>query len=251
MRRFSIVSLLFVLSLGALDARALNLGGEIMVIPVIGRFPGAGGTQWRTDVFLGNPYTPVVNVTLRYYPSGGTVQTRTIALQPFSTTTLSDIVLNTFGFTSSGGLLEISTTGGLSTNARARIYNSGNPAGEFGQSVPGIAKDYLGRQAYMYGLSGINGNRLNVGVANPNDTSQEITLTFSDRNNASLYSTSFTLAPHAYVQYGDIFNTFSIPAQDGVVVQFFSATNLIYGFASEVRNDTGDAVFIFGLSPNS
>ena len=26
---------------------------------------------------------------------------------------------------------------------------------------------------------------------------------------------------------------------------------LIYGYASEVRNDTGDAVFVFGLSPNS
>jgi hypothetical protein len=25
---------------------------------------------------------------------------------------------------------------------------------------------------------------------------------------------------------------------------------LIYGYASEVRNDTGDAVFIFGVSPN-
>jgi len=251
MRRFSMVVMVLVLSLAALEARALNLGGEVMVIPVIGRFPGAGGTQWRTDVFLGNPYTPVVNVTLRYYPSGGSVQTRSIALQPFSTTTLSDIVLNTFGFTNSGGMLEISTTGGSSTNARARIYNSGNPAGEFGQSVPGIDKNYLNRQAYMYGLSGINGNRLNVGVANPNDTDAPITFTVADRNNVILYSSSFTLAPHAYVQYGDIFNTLGIPAQDGVVVQFNTTELRIYGFASEVRNDTGDAVFIFGLSPNS
>jgi hypothetical protein len=251
MRRIVLVSLVFALFLAAPDARALNLGGEVMVIPVIGRFPGAGGTQWRTDVFLGNPYTPVVNVTLRYYPSGGTVQTRTLSLAPFSTTTLSDIVLNTFGFESSGGVLEISTTGGVSTNARARIFNSGNPAGQFGQSVPGIDKGYLSRQAYMYGLSGINGNRLNIGVANPNDTSEQIQLTVSDRNNVVLYSSSFTLGPHAYVQYGDIFNTLAIPAQDGVVVNFGSVNNLIYGFASEVRNDTGDAVFIFGLSPNS
>jgi hypothetical protein len=250
MRRIALVSLVFALFLAAPDARALNLGGEVMVIPVIGRFPGAGGTQWRTDVFLGNPYTPVVNVTLRYYPSGGTVQTRTLSLAPFSTTTLSDIVLNTFGFENSGGVLEISTTGGLSTNARARIFNSGNPAGQFGQSVPGIHKGYLNRQAYMYGLSGINGNRLNVGVANPNDTSEQIQFIVSDRNNTVLYSTSVTLGPHAYVQYGDIFNTLAIPAQDGVVVQFISASNLIYGFASEVRNDTGDAVFMFGLSPN-
>ena len=251
MRRIAIVSMVFALFFAAHDALALNLGGPHMVIPVIGRFPGAGGTQWRTDVFLGNPYSPTINVTLRFYPSGSGVQTRTLALAPFSTTTLPDIVLNTFGLANAGGVLEIASDGVLSFNARARIYNAGNAAGEFGQGVPGIDQGYLNRQAYLFGLSGINGNRLTVGAANPNDTADEITLIVSDRNNAILHSRSFTLAPHAYVQFGDIFNTFPIPPQEGVVVQFLAATNRIYGYASEVRNDTGDAVFTFGTSPNS
>ncbi len=251
MRRIGIASLVFVLISAAHDARALNLGGPHMVIPVIGRFPGAGGTQWRTDVFLGNPYSPTIDVTLRFYPSGGAVQTRTLSLTPFSTTSLPDVVLNTFGLANAGGVLEITSNGVLSFNARARIYNAGNAAGEFGQGVPGIDNGYLNRQAYLFGLSGINGNRLTVGVANPNDTPDEITLLVVSRDNVILHSRSFTLAPHAYVQFGDIFNTFGIPAQDGVVVQFQASTNLIYGYASEVRNDTGDAVFLFGLSPNS
>ena len=251
MRRIvATASLVFVLCFAAHDALALNLGGPEMVIPVIGRFPGAGGTQWRTDVFLGNPYTPTISATLRFYPSGGAVQTRTIALAPFSTTSLPDIVLNTFGLQNAGGALEVVSTEGLTINARARIYNAGNAAGEFGQGVPGIDRGYLNRQAYLYGLSGINGNRLTIGVTNPNDTADQISLTVSDRNNVILHSRTFTLAPHAYVQFGDIFNTFPMPAQDGVVVQFIASQNLIYGYASEVRNDTGDAVFLFGLSPN-
>ena len=251
MRRMGIVSLVLVLSFAAHDAIALNLGGPHMVIPVIGRFPGAGGTQWRTDVFLGNPYSPTIDVTLRFYPSGGAAQTRTVSLAPFSTTSLPDIVLNTFGLTNAGGVLEITSNGVLSFNARARIYNAGNAAGEFGQGVPGIDNGYLNRQAYLFGLSGINGNRLTVGVANPNDTADEVSLTVLSRTNAVLHQRSFTLPAHGYVQFGDIFNTFAITPQDGVVVNFQSTTNRIYGYASEVRNDTGDAVFLFGTSPNS
>lgn len=250
MRRLVLSLLVLVFSLPAHDTRALNLDGPHVVIPVIGRFPGAGGTQWRTDVFLGNPYSPTIDVTLRFYPSGGAAQTQTISLAPYSTTSLPDIVLNTFGLTNAGGVLEITSNGELSFSARARIYNAGNAAGEFGQGVPGIASRFLSRQAYLFGLSGIGGNRLTVGVANPNDTPDEVTLVVFSRTHAILHSRSFTLPAHGYVQFGDIFNTFGIPPQDGVVVNFQAATNRIYGYASEVRNDTGDAVFLFGTSPN-
>lgn len=63
--------LLLLLLAGALPAFPINLGSEIVVIPVIGRFGGVNGTQWRTDVFISNPYSPVQVVTLRFYVSGG------------------------------------------------------------------------------------------------------------------------------------------------------------------------------------
>src|SRR5688500_13807068 len=112
-----------------------------------------------------------------------TLREFTSALAPYNSLSLPDVVLNTFGRTNGGGPLEIASTTRI--EARARIYNTGNPAGQFGQSVLGIAKDRLGRQASLYGLSG-NGSRVNVGVMNPNDHTVTVSMVIQDRNNASL-----------------------------------------------------------------
>lgn len=251
MRRF-LIALLLVLPLAAVhEAHALNVSGERIIFPVIGRFPGAGGTQWQTDVFIASPGTANYVLTLRYYPTGEPVQVHTINVtEPFTTITLTDICLNTFGRTNTGGMLEID--GGIYTaEARARIYNVGNPAGQFGQGVPGIGLGRLSRQAFLYGLSTTSANRLNIGVANPNDTPVLVSIFVNDHAGANVVTRSVTVQPHSFVQYNDIAAAFGIPPQEGLVVNMNSSGELIYGYASEVRNDTGDAVFTFGVSPNS
>jgi hypothetical protein len=247
MRR--LVLALFIVSFAAVhDAQALNIAGERVIIPVIGRFPGAGGTQWQTDLFLANPGSPTYVLTLRFYPSGEAMLERTVTMQPFSSQTLADVCLNTFGRTSAGGMLEI-IAGIYTIQARARIYNIGNPAGQFGQGVPGIGFGNLGRQAYLYGLSTSNAYRLNVGVANPNNVAASVTINVQSANNTILHSRVVTVQPHQFVQFNDIRAAFGLPSQEALIVNMLSA-ELIYGYASEVRNDTGDAIFTFGVSPN-
>jgi hypothetical protein len=252
MKRLFVLAALLV---SAVPMLALNLSGSPTIIPVVGRFAGAGGTQWRTDVFVTNPSNGVRVVTLKFYQSGGPLREHTFAINPFSSVTLPDIVLNTFGQTSAAGMLAVSVPPPFGTLARATIYNTGNPAGRFGQGVPGIALDYLNRQAYLFGLSGIDGTRLNIGVANPNDIPVTVSIQVFDSSNTSLASREVTVAAHAYVQYNDIFATFGITPQAGVTVQMNTFDPLvnrpIYGYASEVRNDTGDAIFSFGTSPNA
>ena len=250
MRRLSLVLFLIVVVVSAYDAQALRLGEGKVIIPVIGRFPGAGGTQWHTDLFLANPYTPDATVTLRFYPAGAPMQERTVVVGRYSNLTLPDVVLNTFGMASSGGPLEVIGSGTDRTQARARIYNTGNPAGEFGQGVPGIGFPFLNRQAHLFGLNAANGTRLNVGVTNPNDIEAGITINvYRDKSSEMLHSREVTLPPHGNVQYNDIVTAFGFAPQDGIQIEMVS-DQYIYGYASEVRNDTGDAVFSFGLSPN-
>ena len=246
MRRALLASLVLV-PLIAAGANALRTEGATIILPVIGRFPGDGGTQWRTDVFIINPYSDTTAVTLKFYDGGG-LKTFTTTLNGYNTLSLPDVVLNTFGASGGGGPLEIESNGRI--EARARIYNTGNPAGQFGQGVPGIAEDRLGRQSSVFGLSG-TGNRVNVGVMNPNDRTVTVVMTIQDKNNGVLYQSEFDVAPHSYRQFGNIFAAYSIPLQDGVRVQFNEVDDPIYGYASEVRNDTGDAVFLFGTAPNT
>ncbi|MDP9194246.1 MAG: hypothetical protein M3P06_21325 [Acidobacteriota bacterium] len=251
MRRFLFALLFVVLPFSAVpEAHALNISGERIIFPVIGRFPGAGGTQWQTDVFIANPSTSTYELALRFYPSGEGDQVRTITMTPFSTITLTDICLNTFGRENAGGMLVLD--GGIYTpEARARIYNVGNPAGQFGQGVPGVGLGRLSRQAFLYGLSTLSANRLNIGVANPNAGPVVVSISVNDHTGANLHSRSVTVQPHQFVQFNDIAVTFGIPPREGLVVNMNTTGDLIYGYASEVRNDTGDAVFVFGLSPNS
>jgi len=227
---------------------ALRTDGSPVIIPVIGRFPGSGGTQWRTNVFLSNPYEPGQVVTLRFYPTGGTLVEKSVTMNKYSSVTLNDIVLNTFGMTNAGGVLEVFATRVL---ARATIYNSGNPAGQFGQGLPGIPTELLSRQAFLHGLSGISGSRVNIGAANPNGVPVLVQFYINDANGGGAYQLTATIPAHGYVQFNDIFNTYGIPPQEGLQVDIQSAGLPIYGYSSEVRNDTGDAIFNFGTNPNS
>jgi hypothetical protein len=244
-----VVLCLALLSLAATSASAINTSGSTVILPIIGRFPGVPPTQWRTDVFISNHFSPVANVTATLYVTGGSPIVRTITVNPFSVVTLPDITLTTFGLSGGAGQLELKAA--TSIEARARIYNAGGTAGEFGQNVPGLGINTLSLQGHLYGLSGINGNRLNIGVANPNAAQITVQLQVLSKNNNALFTRSVTLQPHETQQFNDIFVAFGITPQDGVQIEFTTGFDIFYAYASEVRNDTGDAVFMFGTSPNS
>ena len=247
MRRLMLGLALAVSLVSAAPLFALRTDGSPIVIPVIGRFPGSGGTQWRTNVFIHNPYEPGQVVTLKFYPGGGAVQEATVNLGKYSSAALNDIVLTTFGRENAGGVLEIYANRIL---ARAVIYNSGNPAGQFGQGLPGIPVEFLSRQAFLHGLSGISGSRVNIGAANPNDEPVNVNFYMADKDGLGVYSLTATIPAHGYVQYSDIFNTYHITPQEGLQIDIMSNGLPIYGYSSEVRNDTGDAIFNFGTNPN-
>lgn len=237
----------------ALTADAVNLSGTTMVVPVIGRFAGAGGTQWRTDLFVSNHSTVPKTIVARLYLTGGGEEVRTFSLPAFRDFELRDVVQSVFGLSSGGGLLTLTTGGESEFDARARIYNVGNPAGEFGQNVPAVGLGHLRRQAFMYGLSGTNGNRLNAGVANPTPNSFSVQYLMRTGTGDVLASGSFPVGPFQVVQINDVFASWGVAPQSNVSLEFFTITNeeLLYGYASEVRNDTGDAIFVFGQAPNA
>ncbi|HYC61782.1 MAG TPA: hypothetical protein VEK79_19680 [Thermoanaerobaculia bacterium] len=91
---------------------------------------------------------------------------------------------------------------------------------------------------------------MNVGVTNPNNVTATVAIYVTDREGTVLHTRDVTVPPHSYAQFNDIKAVFGIPPQDALAIDMYSQ-ELIYGYASEVRNDTGDAAFTFGLSPNS
>jgi hypothetical protein len=234
----------------ASNALAVDFRDTKTIIPIIGRFAGVNNTQWRTEVFLGSRFGAAATVQLTLHISGGAPLVRSVTIPAYGTVTLPDVVLNTFGLTNAAGPLHVDSTTRI--EARARIFNSGNPAGEFGQSAAGLPVSLLGDDAYFYGLSGVDGNRVNIGITNPRNEPMQFSLYIADKDNNPLYrQDAIPLGPYQNLQYNDLFSRFGLTPQAGIQVNFFTIDNkTFYGYASQVRNDTGDAIFMFGTDPN-
>src|SRR5258706_10380306 len=91
MRRY-LSLVIFLALLFPIPASALRVSGTTVLIPIIGRFAGANSTQWRTDVFISSHYSPGTTVNMTFYVVGGAPITKSVALTPFSSVALRDIV---------------------------------------------------------------------------------------------------------------------------------------------------------------
>jgi hypothetical protein len=232
----------------ATNASAVDFSGTEVFIPVISRVPGANETQWQTDLVISSRATIglVTTVAMKYTPAGTTTPLlSTLVLQPRETVTINDALAEHFGFEQSFGTLSLlSTDPAVPIAAHARIYNTGNPAGQFGQLMQGVAIDKLGNRLWLNGLSGINGNRTNIAVANPHDAPAAVSLSWFDKSGEQRGGLQgIQLPPSGIYLLNDVFAQFGVEYDEGFSVRVF-ADRPVYACASVVRNDTGDAYTI-------
>ncbi|NOZ93820.1 MAG: hypothetical protein GXP47_03635 [Acidobacteria bacterium] len=243
---------LFVGVLLASPASAFNIDSDQVVVPVIAHLPGLNGTQWRTDLWIQNVYSNPADLTLTYYPSGGEPLTATVHLDSYRGAHLHDVVLETFGLDNSKGMLVVSSAQ-YDVEVRARIYNTGNACGEFGQAVPGLPLGRLSRQGLLSGVSTAAGSRLSLGFANPTDHTIDISVLVYDAvTNDQIANESVEVGAHQLVQLDKLAERWNLPALDIITIRANCRDeDVVYAYASVVRNDTGDATFIFGTAPNT
>jgi hypothetical protein len=224
-----------------------------VLVPVVVHLPGNNGTQWRSDVWVANVGSNAGNVTLTYHPQDGGPLSITLPVDSYGGIYLHDIVLESFGLSDSKGYLTV-VTEETTVEVRARVYNAGNPAGEFGQAVPGIPVGRLNSGAYLSGVGTAGDTRLNLGFVNPTDDSTTVNVDFCDGETGepiNVVSFTVTVGPHELVQVDRVAERWDLPARDAVIIWTYTYRTPIYGYASMVRNDTGDAIFVFGTTPNS
>ncbi len=244
---------LLITAASAPPAEALRIGGSEVVVPVIAHNPGLHGTQWRTDIWINNHYSEEGPVTLTFYPENGDVIVREEQIGSYRGLFLADIVLETFGMNDAKGMLIVSAPD-MRLEVHGRIFNTGDENGEFGQGFFGIPTDLLSRQGLVSGVSTAGGNRVSVGIANPTD--HEITpgIMVADASDGSiLYTETLTVEAHSLIQFSDIASRWNLPESSSLMINVSTSVNEdpFFAYASVVRNDTGDAIFIFGTSPNS
>lgn len=241
-RTLTITFLLSALSTAA-PVAAHDLGGNNLIIPIVGSVPGALGTQWRTDLVVTNLEAEPLAIYVTLHD--GTYTFTTLNLPAFGTLQLDDVI-GYLGRDNTSGILRVSSGGAQRRFiARAYVYNRGNPAGEFGQGVPALPIDSLTQEHVLSGIAGSGGRRTNVGVANPWPTEADVLLSMHGADGELIGQAAHTVAPFTVLQINDVFSALGIVPEPSASIRIHSSVS-VYPYASIVRNDTGDAVFVSG-----
>lgn len=100
-----------------------------LVLPGIGRTPGAYGSDWVSDVILQNSLNTPQNVTLRFVPNGTDLQASantgvTVTLQPREIRLIPDVVKTIFGLENANGALLLNPESAVNANSRTYTRSS-------------------------------------------------------------------------------------------------------------------------------
>ncbi len=242
MRAMRIASLLLTLTLASSAA-----AGEVF-LPATFRGPGAGGSVWRTEISVANVSLNTVlpvQTTITLHREDGTSRSVTMPLAQMEPVSLPDALHSWFDVEHGGGLVRVTWDDpNARITANARIYNIGSASGEFGQGVPAVRPETLLSDAFLPGLSGINGNRTNVGISNPHDREIIVWVTLYDVAGHSRGSFATGVPARSYKQLNDIFPAFNVAPFGGAMVRVTGFDSTVYAYASVVRNDSGDATYV-------
>lgn len=104
--------------------------------------------------------------------------------------------------------------------------------------------DSLVSDVFLPGISGIDGNRTNIGVSNPHNREELFWITLYDTSGAMRGAFATTVAARSYRQFNDIFSHFQAGPLGAAMIRVSATNSTIYAYASVVRNDTGDATFV-------
>ena len=214
----SAAALLAALSLVGGSAPADTISSTDSFLPAV-HINGATGV-FRTDVTIFNPDPTLPAVVDLYYTEADRDGTATPPyripgnLGPRASITLPDIVLSTFGFGSSYGLLQIKSSPATPVHVTSNTYNvAGAAPGTYGQFSPGqplrnsveFDNSILG-DLYVTGIPNDRNHRTNAVVMNAAGVFLEAGVQLVD-SDGNLYKTVLvTVPPFSLHQLNDIFH---------------------------------------------
>ncbi|HYC92457.1 MAG TPA: hypothetical protein VEO54_24840 [Thermoanaerobaculia bacterium] len=221
--------------------------GEVL-IPAVYRGAGANDTRWRSEIVVSNVshnLTAPTWTTITFHGDNGQTKEVRMPLSPKEVIALPDALAAWFDVESGGGIVRVTWDDAPNVRiiARARIYNVGQH-GEYGQSVPGVDTGRLVSEHFLPGLSGVDGNRTNVGVSNPGTQPTIVWLELIDTSGESRGAFATSIPARSYRQFNDIFSHFQAGPLNAAMIRVVSSETVVYAYASIVRNDTGDATFV-------
>lgn len=194
------------LSSTATRTRTLTVSPDIKpfrsLVPVSAQTPGAGDTNWRTELTLFNASEFSVDVRLDYLPDAGSRGSRQLNLRAGESVTFASVLFDLFGLASGAGAIFVEATNPLATPSlkiASRTFTT-SPAGTYGLFVPGEISPSGEPYLYVTGLAANTSFRTNIGLVNNSDQTIGISITSFDESGAPLGQSSTSLEPRRFRQ---------------------------------------------------
>ena len=224
------------------------------IVPSVAHAPGAGGTQWRTDVAAVNRSGSTASLTLTYVDDAQTL-VRTASLTNGGTTEWRDILVSLFGLSataSNKGTLLVGSNVALAVTSRT--YNQAT-AGTYGQRYPALtATDSLaaGKVGIIAQIKKNASFRTNLGIVNLGQSACTVAVKLWNATGTQVGATKQLVAQAGrWLQQDDIFGAAAAGSQDlaYATVEVQTAGGSIWAYASVVDSATGDPTTIPILVP--
>ena len=242
-----------------------NLMSTEVLAPAAGRGPGAGGSVWRTDLWI--KAVPGSTVTLEFHSVDAATDGPTATAQVSMTSGvlfMPDVLKNTFGLDLSFGNILLRSATGLSATVRVYTIAGGGTYGSAFMAMPtstamrgsgGMMDGDDRYQMYVLGLLPQPRARVNVMVTNAGSTAITGTMDILDADGLTpsgpVVSMPFSIRAYSSHQFGDVPSGATSRFGDGSAMQLRvrlsnGSTGMVMVLASVVDNVTNDTYTVMG-----
>ena len=243
-------------------------GGNMMstevLAPTAGRGPGAGGSVWRTDLWI--KAAAGSTMTLEFHPVDAVTDAPTASAQVSITNGvlyLPDVLKNTLNLEQGFGNILLRSSSGLSATVRVYAISGGGSYGAAFMAMPtsGAMRGSGGMmdgddryQMYVLGLQPQPRARVNVVVTNSGNTPISGTVEILDADKlvaSGSVPLPFSARAYSSHQFGDVLSGVTSRFGDGSALHLRvrlsnGSTGMIMVLASVVDNVTNDTYTVMG-----
>ncbi|HKO54815.1 MAG TPA: hypothetical protein VJ276_02990 [Thermoanaerobaculia bacterium] len=226
----------------------LNVSAAEWMVPAAAHAPGAGGTNWRTDLRVVNPSGAAADVRIDLLPqnsdNGARSRSVTVSVPAQGQLSLNDVLESRFQFTGNAALLVGSSEASLVVTSRT--FNEASGGATYGQFIPGVSSAQAlgaGVTGHLIYLSKTVDYRTNVGFAGTTGGAGKVFVRLYDAAGQSIGSGAFDVQPYGQSQINDVFAATNAPAL-AVARAEVTSTVPVIAYASIIDNRTGDPIAI-------
>lgn len=243
------------------NSMALESASRTLMVPGVAHLPGAGASQWRSDITFFNTDVRPLDTEVIYIPSDAletVVPLEIDNLQPGNALFFGDVLAEVFlseGQDSKGYFIIDGPGQGRPLQPAARTYNLDPSGGTFGQNLHVFEGTDLvtpGRRAFIPGITlsanGSEGFRTNLGLLNIDGTDwAEIRLTlYDEQGEIAGEPLTLWLEPGRLAQF-NLASRLGLQGtnlQGTAMIEHLSGGHAVAAYASVIDNTTQDPILI-------